>query len=263
MMVIFILLTKMDAIKRFVSILMLAPLFLVSVVFAKELSGIKSKTIEPNRTADGKYNFSSKSDEERLLFDSFNAPIEFIYSPSLEGVSGLRIYKDSMERNYLLEVKRVTNWKEVNNQLNTEFPSGNEVRTITLAQWEEQKKQMQALKERRREEWLRRQTIRTQEVTISDTFADRIKTTITNAIKQAKKEEKKIPKSGNISQIVEVIKDGDEAIFRCIVGDQLWTLKYHVPEGEFQTLSDLFRQMIADVEAGSFDEAKYSGQLEN
>lgn len=92
-------------------------------------------------------------------------------------------------------------------------PSENEVRTITLAQWEEQKKQMQALKERRREEWLRHQTVRTQEVTISDTFADRI--------------------------------------------------KYHVPEGEFQTLSDLFRQMIADVEAGSFDEAKYSGLLGN
>lgn len=53
------------------------------------------------------------------------------------------------------------------------------------------------------------------------------------------------------------IKDGDEAVFRCVVEDELWTLKYHEPEGEYKTLSDLFRQIIADVEAGTFNESKY------
>lgn len=125
-------------------------------IFAQELSVIQStryfKTVEPNRTIDGGYNFADKNEEERLLFGDFNAPAEFFFAPSFDGISGLRIYQDSLNQGYLLEAKRVTNWEEVNDQLKAEFPSDREVRTITLAQWEEQKKQMEANKARKREE---------------------------------------------------------------------------------------------------------------
>lgn len=220
-------------------------------IFAQELSVIQStryfKTVEPNRTIDGGYNFAEKNDEEKLLFGDFNAPVEFIFAPSFDGISGLRIYQDSLNQSYLLEAKRVTNWEEVNNRLKAEFPSDRKVSTITLAQWEEQKKQMEANKARKREEWLRRQTIFTQVVQISDTLAVRFYEIVAKAIGKARKELKTNA----------IITDGDEAVFRCVVGDELWTLKYHQPEGEYKALSDLFRRMIADVEAGTFDEAKY------
>lgn len=220
-------------------------------ISAQELSVIQStryfKTVEPNRTIDGGYNFAEKNDEEKLLFEDFNAPVEFIFAPSFDGISGLRIYQDSLNQSYLLEAKRVTNWEEVNNQLKAEFPSDRKVSTITLAQWEEQKKQMEANKARKREEWLLRQTIFTQVVQISDTLAVRFYETVAKAIGKARKELKTNA----------IINDGDEVVFRCVVGDELWTLKYHQPEGEYKALSDLFRRMIADVEAGTFDEAKY------
>lgn len=248
-----------------ITLALIISLFLTSLAFAQKSEVIQSarysKTIESNRTAAGMYNLDSKSDNERLLFGDFNAPVEFLFVPSFDGISGWRIYRDSLDKGYLLEVKRVTNWEEVNDQLNAEFPSDREVRTITQAQWEEQKKQMKESRERRREEWLRRQKVRTESVPISDTLAERLKAAITGAIGRAQPVEKKSSKSGDDIKIVKIIKDGDEAVFRCIAGDKLWTLKYHVPEGDFKALSDLFRQMIADVEAGTFDEAKYIGAL--
>ena len=222
-----------------------------------------TKTIEVSRTADGAYNLEGKSDNERLLFGDFNAPAEFLFVPSFDGISGLRIYRDSVDKGYRLEVKRVTNWSETNDSINAKFVCDREVRTITLAQWEEQKKQMKASEERRRAEWLRLQSVHTASVPVSDMLAERFKTAITDAIRRVKPVENKTPKSGDAIQIVEIIKDGDNAIFRSVVGDQLWTLNYHVPEGEFKALSDLFRAMIADVEAGAFDEAKYLGILDN
>lgn len=233
----------------------------IAIALAQKTDSVQperhTKTITPNRTSGGEYNFDGKNDQERLLFGDFNATAEYLFAPSFDGISGWRIYRDSLNRGYLLEVKRVTNWSEVNDSINAKFVPDREVRTITLAQWEERKKQMKASEERRREEWLRRQRVCTASVSISDTLADKLKAAITDAIRRVKPVEKKNPESGVMIEIVGIIKDGDSAIFRCVVGDQLWTLNYHVPEGEFKVLSDLFRAMIADVEAGTFDETKY------
>lgn len=230
---------------------MMIALLLATYSFAQKYQVVQStryvKTVQPDYTAGGTCNFESKNDEEKLLFGDFNAPVEFIFAPSFDGISGLRIYQDSLNQSYLLEAKRVTNWEEVNNQLKAEFPSDRKVSTITLTQWEEKKKQMEANKARKREEWLLRQTIFTQVVQISDTLAVRFYETVAKAIGKARKELKTNA----------IINDGDEVVFRCVVGDELWTLKYHQPEGEYKALSDLFRRMIADVEAGTFDEAKY------
>lgn len=230
---------------------MMIALLLATYSFAQKPQVVQStryvKTILPDYTADGECNFENKNEEERLLFGDFNAPAEFFFAPSFDGICGLRIYQDSLNQGYLLEAKRVTNWEEVNDQLKAEFPSDRKVSTITLAQWETQKKQMEANKARKREEWLRRQTIFTQAVQISDTLAVRFYETVAKAIEKARKELKTNA----------IINDGDEAVFRCVVGDELWTLKYHVPEGEYKVLSDLFRAMIADVESGTFDETKY------
>lgn len=59
----------------------------------------------------------------------------------------------------------------------------------------------------------------------------------------------------------DMIFDGDLVTFRCVVQNELWTFTIHEPYGNVQKTSDLFRAMIADVEAGRFDEAKYREAL--
>lgn len=59
----------------------------------------------------------------------------------------------------------------------------------------------------------------------------------------------------------DAISDGDIVTFRCVVQNDLWTFTIHQPSNKVKVLSDLFRTMIADVEAGRFDEAKYLDML--
>lgn len=59
----------------------------------------------------------------------------------------------------------------------------------------------------------------------------------------------------------DMIFDGDIVTFRCVVQNELWTFTIHEPAGNVKKISDLFRAMIADVEAGRFDEAKYLDKL--
>ena len=58
-----------------------------------------------------------------------------------------------------------------------------------------------------------------------------------------------------------LIFDGNTMTFRCTADDTLWSLRYHVPEGAFKQLSDLFLQMAADVREGCFDPNAYLRQL--
>ena len=51
---------------------------------------------------------------------------------------------------------------------------------------------------------------------------------------------------------------GKSATFRCVVGDELWSLKVHDPQNVVLEMSDLFNMMITESKAGQpIDEAKY------
>lgn len=210
------------------------------------------KTVEPNRTADGAYNFSSKTYEvEKLLVGDFNGLVEYFYTPSFDGAASVRLYRDSLDETYRLEIKRITNWDEVNNYINKAYPPNNEVRTLTLAQWEEIRDQSQKRKAQRHIDRLSRYRILTHTIPVSDTLAGKVYRAVKQAVGKARKE---LKMDGEIT-------DGYTAVFRCVVGDELWSLNYHMPEGEYKTLSDLFREIIAAVEAGTFEEAKYVRSL--
>lgn len=88
---------------------------------------------------------------------------------------------------------------------------------------------------------------------IGDTLASRLCATLVEAI--GKVDNKESPASSD--GIIKIVKDGTNATFRCVVDNQLWTLRCHMPDGDFEQLSDIFMQIIADVEASSFDQAKY------
>lgn len=227
---------------------------LFGVSFAQKSEVIQSiryfKTVEPNRTADGRYNLSGKRyDVEKLLVGDFNALVEYFYAPSFDGAASLRIYRDSLNQTYLLENKRITNLEEVNDYINKTYPPDNKVRTLTLAQWEEIRERSRKINESINKDRLSRYRILTRTIPIGDSLADRIYGAVKQVVGNARKELK----------MEGLITDGYTAIFRCVLGDELWSLNYHIPEGKYKTLSDLFRQMIADVEAECFEEEKYIG----
>jgi hypothetical protein len=57
--------------------------------------------------------------------------------------------------------------------------------------------------------------------------------------------------------------DGYTATFRCVVGDELWTLTIHQPQKRALQMSNLCRQIIEDaMEGNEFDEWKYVRMLE-
>lgn len=51
--------------------------------------------------------------------------------------------------------------------------------------------------------------------------------------------------------------DGYEVAFRCVVEDEVWSLRIHMPMGDVEKFSDLCRQIITDAGADQFDESKY------
>lgn len=85
------------------------------------------ENILPDGSVEVLYNLGSKSDLERLFFDRFNAPVEFFFRPNPgmndpRDVAGLRILKDTADNSYRLEVKRIANLKEVDDELDKEYP---------------------------------------------------------------------------------------------------------------------------------------------
>jgi hypothetical protein len=58
------------------------------------------------------------------------------------------------------------------------------------------------------------------------------------------------------------IHDGYTATFRCVIGDELWTLTIHMPQNRALQMSNLCRRMIEDAQLGEFDESKYAQMLQ-
>lgn len=208
-----------------------------------------------NGKTDGMYNYDSKSAIEKLFFGDFNAPAEYFYSPSSEaspeGPLGGRLYRDSMGR-WVLETKRFANFREVEAELDREFPYRSILYGENLSKTEEAEIQRQnrEMMGRRGEERLKRYRVASCVVSLSDSLSSRLYERLTRAIDSYKSPGK-----------LALFFDGDWVTFRTVVGYDLWSINIQAPEGELETLSDLFRAMIADVEAGQFDEAKYLERL--
>ncbi|MDE5945660.1 MAG: hypothetical protein K2G93_08800 [Rikenella sp.] len=209
----------------------------------------------PNGKTDGMYNLNGKSAIEKLLFGQFNAPVECYYDPSGEvspnGPQGVRIYRDSTER-WVMEVKRIPNFREVNAASEREFP----IRSI---RWNEKLSDSETVEIRQRnremaarqnEQRLDRYRVESQTVPLSDTLAARLYDRTVRTIDTYVSPGKPL-----------MICDGYSVVFRTVVGNDLWTFRIDNPTEEPERLSDLFRAMIADVEAGRFDEAKYLDML--
>ena len=221
----------------------------VITLFFSVISASAHKTI-------ASLNDPEKSSEERLLFGDFNAPVEFVMIPSFNGTAGCRLYRDSTDHGWLFDVKQIANWHQVNDSINKTYAPDRTIRNLTSEQWAEIRNKNRALAEQLRKDRLKQYRVTSRTVSISDSLARSIYQTVKNDIEKA---ETKPEKDG--TEQVEIVEDGTSFTFRCIVEEQLRTLRVHESEQILSQLSDLFRAMIADVEAGRFDEAKYLGVL--
>lgn len=228
-------------------------------VFAQEFrvdSSVRyTKTIEPNRL-DTSNSVSGKTGLGKRFFGEFNARVEYLLEPSFSPTLGLRIYKMPGDTSFVLEAKRVSNYKEVNEQLRKEFPlvgiSINDISSISQEESDRISAHNRDMMAKTFAERLKQYQIAAISIPVSDSLADRLYEKTVDLLRSA------LP----VGKSPYTIFDGETATFRCVVNDnELWTLQYHVPERDFKILSDLFRQMIADVEAGAFDEGKYLQSL--
>ena len=56
----------------------------------------------------------------------------------------------------------------------------------------------------------------------------------------------------------QLIADGESVTFRCVIGDELWSLNVHEPQNRALEMSDLLNSMITEGDSGQpIDEAKY------
>jgi len=157
-----------------------------------------------------------------LFFGDLNARIEYFLSPSFESPDGLRILKDSTNNAYLLEVKRIANWKEVENRLSEKYPSIGIPGEIYFSTPENIRKLTRehnnAMYRKREKERLKLYAVETQTFPISHRFAEALYAGFVTSIEG-------FVMKGRPA----MTGDGYSVTFRCVVDDDVWTLTIQNP----------------------------------
>src|SRR5690554_4237750 len=78
------------------------------------------KIIEPVQYV-GRPNLRSKDVLQRKFFPDNNGIVEFFEVPSFSAPYGFRLIHTT-DDNYILEIKQITNWQEIRNRLDAEYP---------------------------------------------------------------------------------------------------------------------------------------------
>ena len=95
---------------------------LISRHEGRDGGGRFTKKIEYNLEAFNDYaNLRSKGHIEKLLLGEFNAPVEFFFSPSfddsLRAPVGFRMFRDSLDKSYVLDIKCIANYEDAKSVL--------------------------------------------------------------------------------------------------------------------------------------------------
>ena len=209
----------------------------------------------------GTYNVDSKTELEKRFFGDFNAEVEYFLFPPFDGAYGFRIVTSSKKDSSYLEVKYISNFKEVEAKMAEKYPAKGltteDMRTKSAEEREQILKNYHEMLTKRRQEGPTLYNIDTKRTPISNLFArkmhEKISTSINNFKGTIYREEGR----------EQVVLDGEIMTFRCVVEDEVWTLRIHVPEGDIKKLSKFCEQIFSDAKADKFDESKYLGLLEN
>lgn len=217
-----------------------------------------SNTIEEaDGSRHGDYNFDSKNKTQKLFFGDFNAPLEYILDPSFEasrdGTIGFRVYPDPSGRQ-ILEVKYIPDYEKIYRQTSSEYPTIGIPAAEYFSTPESRRDSIGAhnrtMISKFYEELPKRLRPASKKIYIGDSLARKLYGRTMQAIRDYASPGKPMMST-----------DGESATFRTVVGHDLWTLTIHSPWGEMGELSELYKQIIADVRAGRLDEAVYLRQL--
>ena len=192
------------------------------------------------------------------FFGDFNARVEYLYEPSFEGASGLRVVlrKKANEISYVLEVKYVYNYKKVMDELGKKYPiigiPSELYNSIPQDIQDAINYKNQVTYKLRYEDKSIPFKVKTISIPISDEFADMLSKNITTGVKNFK-----------AKGIQSFFTDGDCATFSCVVDDEVWSLWIHEPQKGMLKLSDICREIITDTQNNNFNESKYMMLLVN
>lgn len=188
----------------------------------------------------------AKTAWDERFFGDFNAEVEFLLEPTC----GVRLFRDS-DSAWVLEVKRVTNQKEVDARLSEEFPlrgiAADKLSSMSQEEIEQNAEYNQQMVRSAAAEQLKQYRIESRRIPVSDDWSKQLYARTVEQVGSA------LPGPVEVTCL-----GGHELTFRCKTEENgVWTLKCLMPEGELKALSDLYRRMIADVENGTFEEQKY------
>ena len=192
---------------------------------------------------------------EKLLLGDFNAPVEFFYDPphppQNEVPSSLRLVKGSSSWN--LEVKYISNFKDVNEEMKKKYPTIDTPLKIPLPTTEEEREEVRkqiehnaAVRAQRKEESLALYKADALLFSISNQFAEQLYEKMVWLIVNFKG--KGIPWIGF---------GGYNVSFRTIIDDEVWSLWIWCPQRNALKMDDLCRQIISDARANELNESKY------
>ena len=217
------------------------------------------ENILPDGSVEVLYNLGSKSDLERLFFDRFNAPVEFFFRPDPgmndpRDVAGLRILKDTADNSYRLEVKRIANLKDVDDELDKEYPyvcfrAEDVTPELPYSEIRRHIEHNDSMDTKRRQERMKRYRVETKSFRIGQQLADALYDRITDMIE-------------HFDSRYEGRYAAYSVTFRCVVGNEVWTLFFRdVPQGETLALSDLCMRVLRDAKTDDWAEAEYLNLL--
>ena len=213
------------------------------------------KRVESNLLVSSTYNLKSKGDKEKLLLGDFNAPVEFFFNPyrGNEGPTSLRIIKDSLNT-WSLEVKYISNFKEVNRELSDMYPtigmpameflSG----SIPIEEQQRIREHNQTALAKQNEERLKLYKADALLFPIGNHFAEQLYEKMVSLIVAFK-----------VKEFVYAISTGGYSVsFRAVVDYEVWSLWISNPPDENERkMVELCRQIITDALANQLDESKY------
>lgn len=215
------------------------------------------KTIEPAMIAYGLHNTKGKNAIQNMFFTDENSLLEFHVEPSFKGAYGFKI--DSISNvDYVLTIKWVSNWEEAHEKMKEAYPVKSTKQDILDNMSGEDR---EAVLQYNRKQYSKRFSgviseyiIEAKEVLVSRAFAMQLHESF--AALMENHVNKGVP---NIS------RGGYTAVFRCVVGDEVWNFSTKNPLGLFKQITNICNQVVEDgkVNGSRINEDVYVDLLNN
>jgi len=212
------------------------------------------ENIGPDRNVQPVYNLDGKTESEKLFFGDCNALAEFFYVSGQDAMYGFRLVKMPEEGGFILEVKDIPNFVDVNKRLEKEFPSesfsGDRLESLTDSIIERSIAYNKIMYAKRQEESLKRYEVRTVSVPVDESFAMALY-------------EKMLAVIDGFDSRYEGTAADDAVVFRCVAGNEVRMLRTDDElQGKARALAELCQRIVREIDAHETNKEEYVRVLE-